>query len=105
METIKENKGKEMVDEVTRSETQSQPRPFIRDKRKTLTKMLDLGNLPSRRGKKTKHGFSRLGVVKPSLPTFQLSIPILMLTRPFPLKSLQLRPLLPPRLNLPEMFL
>ena len=76
MATIKENKGKEMVDEVTRSEIQSQPRPFIGDKRKTLTKTLDLGNLPSHRGKKTKHGLSRLGVVKPSLPTFQLSIPI-----------------------------
>ena len=36
---MKENKGKEVVDE---------PHPSIGDKRKTLPKMLDLGNLPSR---------------------------------------------------------
>ena len=68
---MKENKGKEVVDEATKLEAQSQPRPFIGDKRKTLLKTLDLGNLPSRRGKKAKHGSSRPGVVKPSLPTFQ----------------------------------
>ena len=47
MTTMKENKRKEVVDEVTRPEAQSQPRPSIGDKRKSLSKMLDLGNLPS----------------------------------------------------------
>ena len=59
---MKENKGKEVVDE---------PHPSIGDKRKTLPKMLDLGNLPSCRRKKAKHGLSRPRVVKPSLPTSQ----------------------------------
>ena len=82
---MKENKGKEVVDEATRLEAQSQLRPSVGDKRKTLSKTLDQGNLPSRRGKKAKHGSSKPGVVKPSLPTSQpfvqvfdvdLSIPI-----------------------------
>ena len=33
MTTMKENRGKEVVDEVTRPEAKSQPRPAIRDKR------------------------------------------------------------------------
>ena len=73
---MKENKGKEVVDEKTRPKAQSQLLPSIGDKRKTLPKTLDLGNLPSRRGKKAKHGSSRLGVVKPSLPTSQPSIQV-----------------------------
>ena len=76
MATIKENKGKEVVDEETRPEAQSQPRPSVGDKRNTLPKMLDLGNLPSCQGKKAKHGSSKPGVVKPSFPTFQQSVPI-----------------------------
>lgn len=63
---MKENKGKSLVDEETVQETHSQPRPFDGDKRKTLSKMIDLGNLPSCRGhKKAKHGSSKFGVVKP----------------------------------------
>ena len=46
--TMKENKGKGLVDEVTLPEAQSQPRPFARDIRKSLSKTIDLGNLPSR---------------------------------------------------------
>ena len=53
---MKENKGKEVVDGATRAEAQSQPRPSAGDKRKTLPRTLDLGNLPSRRGKKAKPG-------------------------------------------------
>ena len=45
---MKENKGKEVMDEVSKLEAQSQPRPFVGDKRKSLSKTLDLGNLPSR---------------------------------------------------------
>ena len=39
-------------------------RPSTGDKRKTLSKNLDLENLPSRRSKKTRHGSSQ--VVKPN---------------------------------------
>ena len=42
---------------------------------KTLSKMLDSGNLPSHRGKKAKHGSSKPGVVKRSLPTIQPFVP------------------------------
>ena len=76
MATMKENKGKEVVNEANRLETQSQLCPSVGDKMKTLSKMLDLGNLPSHRGKKAKHGSSKPGVVKPSLPTTQPSIQI-----------------------------
>ena len=41
-----------------------------------MSKNLDLGNLPSRRGKKAKQGSSKARVVKPSLPTSQPSIQI-----------------------------
>ena len=70
MATMKENKGKEVVDEATRQEVQSQPRPAIRDKRKNLSKAIDLENLPSRRKeKKAKHRSSKPGL--PTLPTSQ----------------------------------
>ena len=73
---MKENKGKEVVDEAARLAVQSKPHPSVKDKRKTFSKTLDLGNLPSCRGKKAKHGLSRLGIVKSSLPTSQSSVPI-----------------------------
>ena len=99
---MKENKGKEVVDEAARLAVQSKPHPSVKDKRKTFSKTLDLGNLPSCRGKKAKHGLSRLGIVKSSLPTSQSSVQFLMLTHPFSWKSLRPKPLLPPRLNLPR---
>jgi len=83
---MKENKGKELVDKATRPEAQSQLRPSVGDKRKTLSKMLDLGNLPSRRGKKAKHGSSKPRVVKPSLPTSQPSIQIFDVELSIPLE-------------------
>ena len=46
MATVKENKGKEVVDEANRPETQSYLRLFTGDKRKSLSKTLDMGNLP-----------------------------------------------------------
>jgi len=55
---MKENRGKEVMDEGSRPD-----RPSARDKGKTLFKNLDLGNLPNRRGKKAKHGSSKVGVV------------------------------------------
>ena len=66
---MKENKGKEAVDEGSCPEIQSQALPSAGDKRKSLSKNLDLGNLPSRRGKKAKHGSSQ--IVKPTLPPSQ----------------------------------
>ena len=58
MATMKENRGKEVTDEGSRLDC-----PFVGDKRKTLSKNLDLGNLPSHRGKKAKHGSSKARVV------------------------------------------
>jgi len=71
---MKENRGKEVVDKGNKPETQSQARLSIGDKRKSLSKNLDLGNLPSRRGKKAKHGSSQARVFKSTLPTSQPSI-------------------------------
>ena len=61
---MKENKGKEVVDEATRLEAQSQLHPSVGDKRKTLSKTLDLENLLGCRGKKAKHGSSKPKVVQ-----------------------------------------
>ena len=44
---MKENKEKEVIGEESRPETQSQACPLAGDKRKSLPKNLDLGNLPS----------------------------------------------------------
>ena len=50
---MKEN---EVMDEVVRQGVQSQPRPSVGEKRKSLLKGIYLGNLPSRRKeKKAKH--------------------------------------------------
>ena len=66
---MKENKGKEVMDEVVRQGVQSQPRPSVGEKRKILSKGIDLGSLQSWcREKKAKHKSSKSGVVKPSPP-------------------------------------
>ncbi|KAL0015281.1 hypothetical protein SO802_002350 [Lithocarpus litseifolius] len=63
--TMNQNKGKEVVDEVVGQGVQSQPRPSVGDKRKVLSKGIDLGKLPSRRReKRVKHGPSKIGVVQ-----------------------------------------
>ena len=62
---MKENKRKGVVNKETLPETESQPRPSFGDKRKNLSKTVDLENLPSRRkDKKAKHRSSKLGAVK-----------------------------------------
>ena len=71
---MKENKEKEVVGEENRSETQAQVRPSAGEKRKPLSKNLDIVNLPSRRGKKAKHVPSQ--AVKPNSPPPQSSIRI-----------------------------
>ena len=69
MATMKENKGNRLANEETIQEgTYSQPCPAMRDKRKTLSKTIDMGSLPSRQGhKKTKRKSSKSGAVKPGL--------------------------------------
>ena len=74
MSTIKENQEKEVIGKESRPETQSQARLSAGDKRKSLPKNLDLGNLSSRRGKKAKHGSSQ--TVKPNHPLSHPSIKI-----------------------------
>ena len=73
---MKENRGKEVVDEGNRPKTQTQARHFAGDKGKSLFKNLDLGNLHSRRGKKAKHRSSLVGVVKFTLLTSQPSVQV-----------------------------
>ena len=66
MSTMKENKEKEAVGEENRPETQAQVRPSAGEKRKPLSKNIDISNLPSRRGKKAKHMSSQ--TAKPNSP-------------------------------------
>ena len=74
MSTTKENKDKEVIGEESRPETQSQAHPSVGDKRKSLPKNLDLGNLSSQQGKKAKHGSSQS--VEPNLPPSHPSVKI-----------------------------
>ena len=71
---MKENKEKEVMGEENCSETQAQVRPSAGEKRKPLSKNLDIGNLPNRGGKKAKHVLSQ--AVKPNSPPPQSSIRI-----------------------------
>ena len=71
---MKENKEKQVVGEESCPETQAQARSSAGDKRKPLSKNLDIGNLPSRRGKKAKHVPSQ--TAKPNPPPPQPSIKI-----------------------------
>ena len=75
MATMKENKGKEVVDEGVKS----QPRPPTGEKRKNISSRVDLGDLPSRRGKDKKHKSSRLQGAK-SPPPSSLESPVQILS-------------------------
>ena len=72
MSTMKENKEKEVVGEENRPETHAQIRLSVGEKWKPLSKHLDIGNQPSRRGKKAKHTSSQ--AAKPNSPPPQSSI-------------------------------
>ena len=74
MATMKENKGKEVVDEGVKT----QPRPPTGEKRKNISLRVDLGDLPSRRGKDKKHKSSKPQGVK-SPPTSSLESPVQIL--------------------------
>ena len=57
------------MNEETLLETEPQPHPFIGDKRKNLSEIVDLENLPSCcKDKRAKHKLSKPGVVKLGLP-------------------------------------
>jgi len=47
MSTMKENKGKEVVGEENSPETQPQASPLAGEKKRSLSKNLDLRNLPN----------------------------------------------------------
>ena len=55
MATMKENKGKEVMDEVVKQGVQSQPCPPIGEKRKNISLRVDLVDLPSKDGREKKH--------------------------------------------------
>ena len=82
---MKENKEKENAEEGSRLEVQSQARLSTRDKRKSLSKNLDLGNLPSCRGKKAKHKSSQ--VIKPTLPSSQPLVQVFDVDSSVPVKT------------------
>ena len=71
---MKENKGKEIVDEEGRPESQPQARPLAGDKKRSLSKSLDLGNLPNCWGKEAKHGSSQ--IIKPNTSLSQQPVKI-----------------------------
>ena len=65
---MKENKGKEVMDEVVKQGVQSQPRPPTGEKRKNISLRVDLGDLPSRRGREKKHKSTKPQDVKSTPP-------------------------------------
>ena len=71
---MKENKGKEIVNEEDRPKSQPQVRPLAGDKKRSLSKSLDLGNLPNHWGKKAKHGSSQ--IIKPNISSSQQPVRI-----------------------------
>ena len=72
---MKENKSKEVTDEVVRHGVQSQPHPSVGDKRKSLSQGVDLGKLPSRhREKKAKHRSSKPQDVQSIPPVLHIQI-------------------------------
>ena len=51
---MKESKDKEVMDKVVKQGVQSQSRPPAGEKRKNISSRVDLGDLPSRRGREKK---------------------------------------------------
>ena len=74
------------MEEGSRPEVQPQARLSIGDKRKSLSKNLDLGNLPSRRGKKAKHGSAQ--VIKPTLPLSQPPVQVFDVDSSVPIQTI-----------------
>ena len=86
---MKENKEKEIMGEKGRLEAQPQTRPSLGEKRKSLSKKIDLGSLPSQRDsqreKRVKHGSSQ--VVKPKLPQSQPPVHIVDVDSSTPIET------------------
>ena len=76
MATMKENKGKEVMDEGVKS----QSRPPIGEKRKNISSRVDLGDLPSRRGREKKHKSTKPQDVKSPSPVSNQESPVQILT-------------------------
>ena len=82
---MKENKGKEVVNEEDRPESQPQVHPLAGDKKGSLSKSLDLGNIPNRRGKKAKHGSSQ--IIKHNISSSQQPVKIYDVDSPTPIET------------------
>ena len=107
---MKENKGKEVANEVVKQGVQSQPRPPAGEKRKNISSRVDLGDLPSRRGREKKHKSSKPQDVKstPLVSNQGSQYRFSILTQsPRILRLRRSRPqsMHPPRLTLPKKFL
>ena len=76
MATMKENKGKEVMDEGVKS----QSRPPTGEKRKNISSRVDLGDLPSRRGREKKHKSTKPQDVKSHPPVSNQESPVQILT-------------------------
>ena len=76
MAMMKENKGKEVMDEGVKS----QSRPPIGEKRKNISSRVDLGDLPSRRGREKKHKSTKPQDVKSPPPISNQESPVQILT-------------------------
>ena len=79
MATMKENKGKEVADETIKQGVQSQPRPPTSEKRKNISLRVDLGDLPSRRGREKKHKSTKPQDVKFTPPVSNQGSPVQIL--------------------------
>ena len=101
---MKVNKGKEIVGEEGRPEAQPQTRSLAGEKRKSLSKNIDLGSLPSqrdsRREKRVKHGLSQ--GVKPHLPPSQTPVHIVDIDSSTPIESTPSKAS-PPRTTIPAL--
>ena len=76
---MKEKKGKEVVDEAVKQRVQSQPRPPTGEKRKNISSRVDLGDLPSRRGREKKHKSTKPQDVKSPPPISNQGSPVQIL--------------------------
>ena len=76
---MKENKGKEVVDKAVKQGMQSQSRPPTGEKRKNISSRVDLGDLPSRRGREKKHKSTKPQDIKSPPPVSNLGSPVQIL--------------------------
>ena len=72
---MKENKGKEVMDEGVKS----QPRPPTSEKRKNISSRVDLGDLLSRRGREKKHKSKPQDVKLPPASNLESPVQVLAL--------------------------